>query len=87
MQNAIQRIDKLVEEIYEVKNCKNNDFLIAKDKLSEIQLLIEKNEIEGLPRSKYIDVKSYMNDLEILTGMNLSLYNLRICKGNIIFSY
>ena len=39
------------------------------DTILQLTRLIEKNEIEGLPRSKYIDVKSYMNDLEILDSI------------------
>lgn len=66
IENAIERINKLVEEIYVVEHYDDNDFLLAKDKLVEIKTLIDENDIEGLVRSKYEDASVYINDLKTL---------------------
>lgn len=71
-ENAIERINKLVEEIYTVDSCYGNDFLLAKDKLVEIKTLIEENDIDGLPLSKYNAANTYISDLKTLDD----IYNL-----------
>lgn len=63
---ATQRIDKLVEEIYMVDSSMDEDYLLAKDKLVEIKTLIEENDIEGLPLTKYNDAGVYLTDLKTL---------------------
>lgn len=71
-ENAIERINKLVEEIYTVDSCYGNDFLLAKDKLVEIKTLIRENDIDGLPLSKYNAANTYISDLKTLDDF----YNL-----------
>lgn len=68
-QNAIEKIDRLIEEIYRVEDCFGNDYLIAKDKLEEVKTLIADNYIKGLTVSKYNDANSYISDLKILSEL------------------
>lgn len=63
---AMERINTLVDDIYEVGYSGGNDYLMAKDKLREIRTLIDENDIAGITVEKYEDASSYLSDLETL---------------------
>lgn len=63
-ENATKRINELIDDIYQVSDSYDSSYDIAKDKLTEIEQLINENNITGALAAKYNSASTYLKDLK-----------------------
>lgn len=78
-ERATNRIDQICDSIMN-QHILNIDYNVAKQQISEVKTLIDENNLEGLPVTKYRNVSEYLNDINLynkISEKEISLKNFK----------
>jgi len=78
-ERAINRIDQICDSIMN-KDVPDIDYNVAEQQIGEVKILIDENNLEGLPVTKYRNASEYINDIRLcneLLDKEITLENFK----------